>query len=196
MKLNTKSNFFIFSAEFTHGLIEKSKPQTNYPFNYPFAYNLKVDDIDGCAVGTKNRINKFQAPYELNLNIKDIPGALSGSLKKGIITERNTNPINPNYKYIGEQELGNKFENDPYADFKLVQNQQQNHQSNKINLTNQKNKIQEDFEKFQADNKSKSGKSNISKNQSNHSKSLHKQKETLIKNTNDKQDKQDFILNR
>lgn len=96
-------------------MIEKSKPQTNYPYTYPFAYNLKCDDIDGCHVGTKNRINKYQSPNEYNLNIKDIPGAGAGSLKKGIVTERNTNPINPKYKYIGGVELGNKFENDPYA---------------------------------------------------------------------------------
>jgi hypothetical protein len=37
-------------------------------------------------------------------------------LKKGIVTERCTNPIKPKYKYIGEQELGKHFINDPYAD--------------------------------------------------------------------------------
>jgi hypothetical protein len=96
-------------------MIEHSKPETIYPYNYPYPYNLKVDDIDGCQVGSKNRINKFQSQFEYNLNTKDIPGALAGSLKKGIVTERNTNPINPKYKYIGGVELGNKFENDPYG---------------------------------------------------------------------------------
>ena len=96
-------------------MIEKSKPQTDYPYTYPIPYNLKCDDIDGCAVGTKNRINKFQSPYDLNLNVKDIPGCRVGSLKKGIVTERNLNPLHPKYKYIGEKELGKYYENDPYA---------------------------------------------------------------------------------
>jgi hypothetical protein len=74
-----------------------------------------VNDIDGSQVGTKNRINKFQSPFDYNLNVCDVPGAIAGSLKKGIVTERNTNPINPKYKYIGEQELGKFHINDPYA---------------------------------------------------------------------------------
>lgn len=40
---------------------------------------------------------------------------MSGSLRKGIKTERNTNPIWPKYNYIGQKELGNKYTNDPYA---------------------------------------------------------------------------------
>lgn len=120
MKLNIKiSKIFNFkfktSENYVHGMIEHSKPETIYPYNYPYPYNLKVDDIDGCQVGSKNRINKFQSQFEYNLNTKDIPGALAGSLKKGIVTERNTNPINPKYRYIGGVELGNKFENDPYG---------------------------------------------------------------------------------
>lgn len=39
-------------------------------------------------------------------------------MKKGIITERHTNPIDPKYNYIGERELGKYFINDPYADMK------------------------------------------------------------------------------
>ena len=107
--------FILLSENYIYGMVEKSKPQTDYPFTYPFAYNLKCDDIDGCLVGTKNRINKFQSPYEYNLNIKDIKGTQSGSLKKGIVTERNLNPLHPKYKFLGQQELGTKFENDPYG---------------------------------------------------------------------------------
>ena len=96
-------------------MIEGSKPQTIYPYTYPDPYNLRLNDIDGSQVGTKNRINKFQSPFDYNLNLTDVPGAIAGSLKKGIVTERNTNPINPKYKYIGEQELGKFHINDPYA---------------------------------------------------------------------------------
>lgn len=96
-------------------MIEGSKPQTIYPFNYPVAYNLKVDDIDGSNVGSKNRINKFHSVYDCNLNVKDVPGAEVGSLKKGIVTQRNTNPINPKYKYIGDSEIGLTNSNNPYG---------------------------------------------------------------------------------
>lgn len=127
-------------------MIEKSKPQTNYPYTYPCAYNLMCEDIDGCRVGTKNRINKYQSPYEYNLNIKDIPGARAGSLKKGIVTERNTNPINPKYKYIGAVELGNKYENDPYGkniNKNLTYEESKNNEEN----TNNTHKVKFDSQK-------------------------------------------------
>lgn len=98
-----------------HGVIDGSKPQTIYPYHYPVAYNLKVDDIDGTNVGSKNRINKFHSAYDSNLNVHDVPGAEVGSLKKGIVTGRHTNPVNPNYKYIGESELGLTNLNNPYG---------------------------------------------------------------------------------
>lgn len=121
-------------------MIEKSKPQTDYPYTYPIPYNLKCDDIDGCAVGTKNRINKFQAPYDLNLNVKDIPGCRVGSLKKGIITERNLNPLQPKYKYIGEKELGKYFENDPYANNSKSTNiKLEKESNNEENVENERN---------------------------------------------------------
>ena len=76
---------------------------------------MKVDDIEGSKVGSKNRINKFQSAYDTNLNVHDVPGAIVGSLKKGIVTQRNTNPINPNYKYIGDSDIGPTNINNPYG---------------------------------------------------------------------------------
>lgn len=77
-------------------------------------FNLRTDDIAGSQAGTKNRINKFTSPYDLNLNLRDIKGADASSLKKGIVTSRSTNPLNPRYNYIGAKELVGKDFN-PYG---------------------------------------------------------------------------------
>ena len=94
---------------FKYGPIEKSKPQTQYPFFYQPALNLKLDDIKGTNIGSKNKINKFNSNnYELTT--QDIKGCNVGSLKKGIVTQRCTNPLMPEYQYPGEKELqGFKF---------------------------------------------------------------------------------------
>ena len=94
---------------FKYGPIEKSKPQTQYPFFYQPALNLKLDDIKGTNIGSKNKINKFNGNnYELTT--QDIKGCNVGSLKKGIVTQRCTNPLMPNYQFPGAKELqGSKF---------------------------------------------------------------------------------------
>ena len=94
---------------FKYGPIEKSKPMTQYPYFYQPSLNLILNDIKGTNIGSKNRINKFTGNnYELTT--QDIPGCCVGSLKKGIVTKRCTNPLNPNYQFLGEKELaGEKF---------------------------------------------------------------------------------------
>ena len=94
---------------FKYGPIEKSKPQTQYPFFYQPALNLKLDDIKGTNIGSKNKINKFNGNnYELTT--QDIKGCNVGSLKKGIVTQRCTNPLMPNYQFPGAKELqGSQF---------------------------------------------------------------------------------------
>ena len=94
---------------FKYGPVEKSKPMTQYPYFYQPSLNLKLNDIKGTNIGSKNRINKFTGNnYELTT--QDIPGCCVGSLKKGIVTKRCTNPLNPNYQFLGAKELsGEKF---------------------------------------------------------------------------------------
>ena len=54
---------------------------TQYPYFYQPSLNLKLNDIKGTNIGSKNRINKFTGNnYELTT--KDIPGCYVGSLKK------------------------------------------------------------------------------------------------------------------
>ena len=89
---------------FKYGPIEKSKPRTQYPYFYQPGLNLKLDDIKGTNIGSKNKINKYNGNnYELTTH--DIKGCLVGSLKKGIVTQRCTNPLNPAYQYLGAKEL-------------------------------------------------------------------------------------------
>jgi hypothetical protein len=93
-------------------MIEKSKPATVYPYTYPDPYNLKVTDIEGTQIGSKNRINKFIG-NNYNLAITDIHGTRAGSKKKGIVTHRQTNPLDPSYILPGQVELGKN--NNPYG---------------------------------------------------------------------------------
>lgn len=98
---------------YIHGMIEKSKPQTIYPYTYPEPFALRVNDISGAQAGSKNRINKFTGNnYEMTT--QDIRGCSAGSLKKGITTTRCTNPLVPKYQMPGAVELGG-IQNDPFA---------------------------------------------------------------------------------
>ena len=119
---------------FKHGPIEKSKPQTHYPFFYQPALNLKLDDIKGTNIGSKNKINKFNGNnYELTT--QDIKGCNVGSLKKGIITQRCTNPLNPIYQYPGAKEIqGSKF--GEYSKKQRAKSVITNHNNLKINNKN------------------------------------------------------------
>ena len=90
--------------EILYGPIEKSKPQTMYKFMYKPVFNLKLDDIEGTNIGSKNKINKFNGK-NFEFNVSDIEGCKTGSLKKGIVTNRCTNPLMPNYQLLGAKEL-------------------------------------------------------------------------------------------
>ena len=89
---------------FKYGLIEKSKPQTQYPYFYHPALNLKLDDIKGTNIGSKNKITKYNG-NNYGLMTRDIKGCNAGSLKKGIVTKRCTNPLMPNYQLPGAIEF-------------------------------------------------------------------------------------------
>lgn len=89
---------------YSHGMIEKSKPQTYYPYHHPDPFGLKVDDIHGSNPGSLNKISKFTG-CNFNLTTRDVAGGYSGTLKRGIVTKRQTNPVDPKYKYIGDYEL-------------------------------------------------------------------------------------------
>ena len=104
---------FVDGSKSKFGPIEKSKPQTGYQYKFKTPFNLKVDDIEGSNIGSKNRIKKFISKNYC-YDISDINGAKSGTLLKGIYTERKTNPLCPKYKYPGNEELKGHYDNNPY----------------------------------------------------------------------------------
>ncbi len=95
--------------KYTIGKIDYSYPTTDYQYRYPEPYNLKTDDIFGAAPGTKNYYKKFNSE-NTNLKNDDIVGSNSGSLHKGIVTKRSTNPLDPNYRMLSE-EINNPYGN-------------------------------------------------------------------------------------
>lgn len=88
---------------YTHGKIEGSKPVTFLPIIYTEPYNLRTSDVVGAQIGTKNKFNRYSSMNH-NLILSDIENAQSGSLKKGIKTDRQTNPIDPVYTLPGHLE--------------------------------------------------------------------------------------------
>jgi hypothetical protein len=82
---------------------------------------LEIKDIPGTAAGSRRKGNFHsidRQQFRNTNNITEIEGGNPGSLKKSIITKRVVNPLNPNYVLPGSSELGTKFENDPFAQFK------------------------------------------------------------------------------
>lgn len=137
-----KTNFF--SEHYIHGQIEKSKPQTVYPYVYGKPFNLETKDIDGSDVGSKNRINKFKS-NDYNLGTKDIGGAQAGTHRKGITTERSVNPLNPDYKMPGYKELGVDY--NPYGELKKQENRTERIKSvnkGEIQNKNDANKVKDE----------------------------------------------------
>ena len=128
----------INNLRYSVGPIEGNKPNPFSMYKYENPFNLRNDDIDGTNPGSKNTFKKFKGSNSC-LNIGDIRGAIHGSLKKGITTKRNINPIWPKYEYPGENELKNE---------KKSLNKNENIKFNKIEknisieLTNLNNKLQ------------------------------------------------------
>ena len=104
---------FVDGTKVKFGPIEKNKPLVGSSYMYKIPLNLKVDDIEGTNIGSKNKYKKFKS-NNYYYNINDIYGAQSGTLLKGISTKRRTNPLYPKYKYLGEEELRGYYKNNPY----------------------------------------------------------------------------------
>jgi len=100
-------NYSINNMNYIVGPIEKNQPKPFSDIKYKFPYNLSNEDIEGSKPGSKNKFRIFKGSNSC-LNIGDINGAIHGSLLKGIKTKRNLNPLTPNYRYLGEEELKSK----------------------------------------------------------------------------------------
>ena len=97
------------------GFIDGSKPLINgYQWNNVNKDSLYIDDILGSCPGSKNSYSNFRYDNKERFDTRDIDGATADSKKYGISTLRCTNPLQPNYQYIGESEnldLYGKIEN-------------------------------------------------------------------------------------
>ena len=130
---------FVDGTKIKFGPIEKNKPLVGSSYMYKVPLNLKVDDIEGSNIGSKNKYKKFKG-NNYCYNITDIVGAQSGTLLKGISTKRMTNPLWPKYKYLGEEELKGYYENNPYNNYNTVSSfNRSKSMSNKIYDNTKKN---------------------------------------------------------
>ena len=130
---------FVDGTKIKFGPIEKNRPLVGSSYMYKIPLNLKVDDIEGSNIGSKNKYMKFKG-NNYCYNITDIVGAQSGTLLKGISTKRMTNPLWPKYKYLGEEELKGYYENNPYNNYNTVSSfNRSKSMSNKISDNTKKN---------------------------------------------------------
>ena len=100
-------------------------PKPLYKFNNEKSgKGLNTYDIIGAQPGTKSHISKLEIKYgRLMTNKKeDIDGSHPGSLIRGIQTKRKTNPLNPDYQFIGGESLeyGNEKSNKHFYDYKSL----------------------------------------------------------------------------
>ena len=110
---------FLDGTKVKFGPIEKNKPLVGSKYMYKEPFNLKLDDIEGSNIGSKNKYKKFTSNNSC-YDISDIIGTQSGSLLKGISTKRMTNPLWPKYKYLGAEELKGYYNNNPYNNYNSI----------------------------------------------------------------------------
>ena len=110
---------FVDGSKIKFGPIEKNRPLVGSQYLYKVPLNLKVDDIEGSNIGSKNKYKKFNS-NNFYYNVNDIKGAQTGTLLKGMFTKRRTNPLWPKYKYLGEEELKGYFNNNPYNNYNTI----------------------------------------------------------------------------
>ena len=110
---------FLDGTKVKFGPIEKNKPLVGSKYMYKEPFNLKLDDIEGSNIGSKNKYKKFTSNNSC-YDISDIIGTQSGSLLKGISTKRMTNPLWPKYKYLGAEELKGYYNNNSYNNYNSI----------------------------------------------------------------------------
>jgi len=86
---------------YLYGSIDKSQPNgfSNYKTR---VNNLTTFDIDGTQIGSKNKYNKLTS-NNFNLNVTDIDKTKTGSYQRGIVSLRNTSPLDPIYVLPGKE---------------------------------------------------------------------------------------------
>ena len=132
-------NWSYFDNTKSYGPIDGNYPLVYSKYLYKTPFNLNNKDIEDSNTGSKNRYLKFHGT-NYSYNTKDIKGAQSGTIARGIITNRHINPISPKYKYLGHSEIP-FFENNPYhTGFRSTGHyNKKNINTNNININSFKN---------------------------------------------------------
>ena len=161
----------INNMRYSVGPIEGNFPSPFSKYKYINPFNLRNDDIEDSNPGSKNKFKKYKGSNSC-LNIKDINKAFHGSLLKGIDTKRNTNPLAPKYKYLGEEELKNeKMKMISVKSNINIKNEKLNN-SNKNNNTNNLIEKNEKIELINSNNENSNLKENIKEDNRNSDKIL------------------------
>ncbi|CAG9314091.1 unnamed protein product [Blepharisma stoltei] len=87
-----------------YGFVDGSKPRKLIKTEIEVhRSNLNTDDIDGARPGTVGVLVRERRQQKDGIGINDIDKSQSGSLKRGISTNRKTNPLNPVYTWQTEE---------------------------------------------------------------------------------------------
>ena len=96
-----------------YGEIEGNRPVVFSKYNNErYGKGMKTGDIEGAQPNTTSSYAKFLMKYRhpLKYSAEDIVCAHHDTLLKSMITKRNTNPLDPKYKYLGDK--GMDFDED------------------------------------------------------------------------------------
>ena len=106
-----------FNQSLFYGEIEGNRPVVFSKYNNErYGKGMKTEDIPGAQPSTTSSYAKFELKYNhpLKYSAEDIIGAHHDTIMKSIITKRNTNPLEPQYQFLGDKGLdfdedGKKF---------------------------------------------------------------------------------------
>ena len=91
-----------------YGEIEGNRPVVFSKYNNErYGKGMNTLDIPGAQPDTRSSHSKFKIKYKhpLKYSAEDIIGAHPDTLLRSIVTKRNTNPLEPKYKYLGDKAL-------------------------------------------------------------------------------------------
>ena len=93
------------------GYINGTKPCVPFSdfFKDTYKDHINVKDIDGASHGSLNHYSSFKYDNKQRFDTRDIDGGFCDTRKHGITTERCTNPLQPRYKYIGNNDKVNSY---------------------------------------------------------------------------------------
>ena len=129
------------------GFIKGTKSDLPY-YHFSGKNTLNVEDINGALPGSLNHYADFKYDNKQRFDTRDIDGAYAGTKKYGIKTNRCTNPLQPNYQLIGNNELYDCFG-------EMINNNEINKKYNTIDASMSKSKLRiiDDYKNKENNNK-------------------------------------------